>query len=142
MNPPPQSDSGKAARTDSFRALQLMAMSVAFVLTACASSSPSDPRRTVQAPPGFKGKKCEMVSPDLNPDLMRPGKPATVKARAHFVDGEVKSVEILSGPAAYRQPVIDAMTKYTCSGGLTFVADQKFVFGVDPLSGRLGRPQR
>jgi hypothetical protein len=80
-----------------------------------------------------------MVSPDLNPDLMRPGKPATVKARARFVDGEVKSVEILSGPVAYRQPVIDAMKQYTCAGGLTFVADQTFVFGVVPLSRRLGR---
>jgi hypothetical protein len=80
-----------------------------------------------------------MVSPELNPDSMRPGKPATLKARAHFVDGEVKKVDILSGPVAYRQPVIDAMKKYKCAGGLTFVADQKFVFGVDPLSGRLGR---
>jgi hypothetical protein len=80
-----------------------------------------------------------MVSPELNPDLMRPGKPSIVKARAHFVDGEVASVQILSGPAAYRQPVIDAMRQYTCAGHLTFVADQKFVFGVDPLSGRIAR---
>ncbi|KQW36553.1 hypothetical protein ASC76_18000 [Rhizobacter sp. Root404] len=80
-----------------------------------------------------------MVSPDLNPDLTRPGKTAIVKARAHFVDGEVESVKILSGPAAYRQPVIDAMKKYKCAGHLTFVADQRFVFGVDPLSRGLGR---
>jgi hypothetical protein len=62
-----------------------------------------------------------------------------VKARAHFVDGEVKKVEILSGPVAYRQLVIDAMKRYKCAGNFTFIADQKFVFGVDPLSGRLGR---
>ncbi|MES2992319.1 MAG: hypothetical protein V4844_12950 [Pseudomonadota bacterium] len=109
------------------------------LLSACATSSSPGDRRPIHAAPGFKGKTCEMVSPDLNPDLMRPGKPATVRARAHFVDGEIRSVKILSGPVAYRQPVIDAMKQYTCAGGLTFVAEQKFVFGVDPLSGRLGR---
>lgn len=111
----------------------------AVALVACSTPVPSGVGRQVHGSPGFKDKQCEMVSPELNPDLMRPGKPATVKARAHFIDGEVKKVEILSGPAAYRQPVIDAMKKYKCAGGLTFVADQKFVFGVDPLSGRLGR---
>ncbi len=110
----------------------------ACILSACAGSV-AGTGRVVHAAPGFKGKQCEMVSPDLNPDLMRPGKPATVRAQAHFVGGEVRSVQILSGPAAYRQSVIDAMKQYTCAGGLTFVADQKFVFGVDPLSGRLGR---
>jgi hypothetical protein len=70
---------------------------------------------------------------------MRPGKPVTVRARARFVDGEVQSVDILSGPVAFRQPVIEAMRQYTCAGGLTFVAEQKFVFGIDPLSGRLAR---
>jgi hypothetical protein len=80
-----------------------------------------------------------MVSPDLNPDLTRPGKTAILKARAHFVDGVVESVKILSGPEAYRQPVIEAMKQYKCAGRLTFVADQKFVFGVDPLGRRLGR---
>jgi hypothetical protein len=114
-------------------------LAVLFLASACAISSTPGDRRPTHAAPGFKGKTCEMVSPDLNPDLMRPGKPATVRARAHFVDGSVRSVQILSGPAAYRQPVIDAMKQYTCAGGLTFVADQKFVFGVDPLSGRLGR---
>ncbi len=116
-----------------------MTLVVALAMTACASPSPASAGRAIHAPPGFKGKQCELVSPDLNPDLMRPGKPATVRARAHFVAGEVKSVQILSGPAAYRQPVIEAMMQYRCAGGLTFVADQKFVFGVDPLSGRLGR---
>jgi hypothetical protein len=114
-------------------------LAVAIVLSGCASSSSFGPQRSVAASPGFKGKQCEMVSPEVDPNMMRPGKPATVKARAHFVGGEVRSVQILSGPAAYRQPVIDAMKQYTCAGGLTFVADQKFVFGVDPLSGRLGR---
>lgn len=117
----------------------VIALAAVLLVTACGTPSPPTDLRVAHAPPGFKGKQCDMVSPSLTPGLMRPGKPATVKARAHFVDGEVKSVEILSGPAAFRQPVIDAMKQYSCAGGLTFVADQKFVFGVDPLSGRLGR---
>jgi len=117
----------------------LITLVAVLLVTACGTPSPPTARRVAHAPPGFKGKQCDMVSPSLNPGLIRPGKPATVKARAHFVDGEVKSVEILSGPVAYRQPVIDAMKQYSCAGGLTFVADQKFVFGMDPLSGRLGR---
>jgi hypothetical protein len=116
-----------------------LALASCLAVTACGTTSAPSPQRTVKAPPGFKGKQCEMVSPELDPNLQRPGKPATVRARAHFVDGEVTSVQILSGPLAYRQPVIDAMRQYTCAGHLTFVADQKFVFGVDPLSGRLGR---
>jgi len=116
-----------------------MTVATVFAISACANSSTPSARRATQAPPGFKGKQCEMVSPDLNPELLRPGKPAIVKARAHFVDGEVESVQILSGPVAYRQAVIQAIKKYKCAGGLSFVADQKFVFGVDPLSGRLGR---
>lgn len=114
-------------------------LAVAIVMSACANSSSFGSQRSIAASPGFKGKQCEMVSPEVDPNLMRPGKLATVRARVHFVGGEVRSVQILSGPAAYRQPVIDAMKQYTCAGGLTFVADQKFVFGVDPLSGRLGR---
>lgn len=117
----------------------VIALAAVLLVTACGTSSPPTAHRVAHAPPGFKGKQCDMVSPSLNPGLMRPGKPAKVKARAHFVDGEVQSVEILSGPAAYRQPVIDAMKQYSCAGGLSFVADQTFVFGVDPLSGRLGR---
>ena len=80
-----------------------------------------------------------MVSPTLDPDLTLRGKPVKVKARAHFVDGAVASVDILAGPKAYRQPVIDAMKQYTCKGGLTFVADQTFVFGIDPLSAKFAR---
>jgi hypothetical protein len=116
-----------------------LTLTACLLVSACATTSAPSLQRVIKAPPGFKGKQCEMVSPELDPNLLRPGKPATVRARAHFVDGEVKSVEILSGPAAYRQPVIDAMRQYTCAGHLTFVADQKFVFGLDPLSGRLGR---
>jgi hypothetical protein len=116
-----------------------MVAASALLLAACGTTTTPSTGRPVHAGPGFKGKQCEMPSPDLNPDLMRPGKPATVKARAHFVGGEVKKVEVLSGPVAYRQPVIDAMKQYKCAGNLTFVADQTFVFGVDPLSGRLGR---
>ena len=125
-------------RTSAMRTSGIV-LAALLVLSACATPSSHGDHRAIHASPGFKGKSCEMVSPELNPDLMRPGKPATVRARAHFVDGEVRSVQILSGPAAYRQPVIDAMKQYTCADSLTFVADQKFVFGVDPLSGRLGR---
>ena len=114
-------------------------ISLAGALALAACSSTSGPSRTVHAPPGFKDKECAMVSPNLDPEQMRPGKPAKVKARAHFVGGSVASVDILSGPKAYRQPVIDAMKQYTCKGSLTFVADQTFVFGVDPLMGRAGR---
>ena len=103
----------------------------AVVLAAC--STPSTPGRVVYAEPGFKGKDCSMVSPQIDPTQMRPGKPARVKARAHFVDGAVTSVSVLSGPVSFRQPVVDAMKQYKCKGGLTFVADQTFIFGVDPL---------
>jgi len=80
-----------------------------------------------------------MVSPNLDPSLTLRGKPVRLKARAHFVDGVVTSVEILSGPKAYRQAVVDAMKQYTCKGGLKFFADQSFVFGMDPLSARIAR---
>jgi hypothetical protein len=102
---------------------------------AAASAGPvtSVQRHNVRAAPGFKGKDCSMVFPTLAPDLLRPAKPVKVKARAHLVDGTVASVEVLSGPKPYRQPVIDAMKKTTCRGGLTFAADQTFVFSEAPV---------
>ena len=80
-----------------------------------------------------------MVSPTLDPNLTLRGKPVKIKARAHFVEGAVASVDILTGPKEYRQAVIDAMKQYTCKGGLTFVADQTFVFGVDAASAKFVR---
>ena len=80
-----------------------------------------------------------MVSPQLDPSLIRPGKPVRIKARAHFVDGAVASVDVLSGPESFRPAVVGAMKKYTCKGGLTFDAEQTFIFGVDPLMGKSKR---
>jgi len=80
-----------------------------------------------------------MVSPTLDPSLTLRGRPVKIKARAHFVDGTVARVDILTGPKAYRQAVIEAMKQYTCKGGLTFVADQNFVFGVDAASAKFAR---
>lgn len=81
---------------------------------------------------GFKGKDCAMVSPILPADLRKQAKPATVRARAYFVDGAVTKVTVLSGPRLYREPVIAAMKQYTCKGFLTFAADQTFVFAFPP----------
>ena len=73
-----------------------------------------------------------MVSPILPADLRKQAKPATVRARAYFVDGAVTKVTVLSGPRLYREPVIAAMKQYTCKGFLTFAADQTFVFAFPP----------
>jgi len=96
-------------------------------------------RHNVRAAPGFKGKDCSMVFPTIAPELMRPPKPVKVKARAHLVDGAVALVEVLSGPKPYRQPVINAMKQTTCRGGLTFAAEQTFVFGEAPVIAQSAR---
>ena len=115
----------------------VLLLAVAVAVSGCSTAPGS--QKVVKASPGFKGKDCEMVSPNLDPSLTLRGKPVRLKARAHFVDGVVTKVEILSGPREYRQVVIDAMKQYTCKGGLTFFADQNFVFGLDPLSAKVAR---
>ena len=110
---------------------------VGIVLAAgCATPSTDRPK---YAAPGFNNKECAMVSPRLDPEQMKSGKVAKVKARAHFVDGFVVAIEILSGPKSYRQPVIDAMKQYTCKGALTFVAEQTFIFNNAPQMAGLRR---
>jgi hypothetical protein len=94
------------------------------------TEQPTPAARNAQS--GFNGKDCVMVSPLLPADVRKRARPGTVRARAHFVQGAVTQVTVLSGPRVYRQPVIAAMTQYTCKGSLTFAADQTFVFAFPP----------
>lgn len=130
-------------------ARKLMPMA-AVAVAACAGTStpvtaPGLPTRTptpalaVATPParasapGFKGKDCAMVAPTLSAEQRKLAKPATVRARAFFVQGVVTRVSILSGPRAYRDAVIAGMMQYTCKGAPTFAADQTFVFAFPPI---------
>jgi hypothetical protein len=107
-------------------------LGLATLLAASACSSPPPAKRHVLAP-GFKGKDCAMVSPELTYEQMR-GPPGTVKVHVKIVDGTVDAVTVRSGPQIYRQPVVEAVKKYTCKGAPTFEADQTFVFNSDPLA--------
>ena len=126
----PTTTGPRACFTRACRILSAVLASLALAAAGCAGS-PS--LKGQKLPPGFQGKDCALVAPELSYEQMRRGPPGTVKAHVRVVDGAVASVVIRSGPQAYRQPVIDAIRKYTCKGQPTFEADQSFTFGVDPL---------
>lgn len=69
------------------------------------------------------------VVPQMPRKALENGIQGVVLARAFIEDGEVKRVEILSGPSVYHNPVREAMLKYKCIKSSTqIVANQEFTF--------------
>lgn len=72
------------------------------------------------------------VKPEIPVKALREGISGVVRAQATIRNGRVVSVEILSGPRIYHNPVRDAMMQYKCiSGSGDMIATQEFAFKVD-----------
>lgn len=99
---------------------------------------PPPPAPPAPAPPAGPSRQdmtvaCPtQVKPEMPRKALQEGAEGVVKAQALIRDGEVRQVNILSGPRVYHNAVRDAMLQYKCvSGSGEVIATQEFVFKID-----------
>ena len=73
------------------------------------------------------------VPPEMPRKAMQDGTTGVVRAQAVIANGQVKSVEILSGPRVFHSAVRAAMMQYKCTndGGGEVLATQEFNFKLE-----------
>ena len=106
------------------------------LLASCVSApaphveAPSPPPKYIRAP----GLVCPLlVAPEIPQATLDQGISGTVIAEAHVVNGVVTEVRIISGPAAFHEPIVRAMKQYKCASGLADLRlRQEFRFNTEP----------